>query len=95
MPKTRLETISTSVRVSLLATGPYIGTFPSSSMRLYAEKYSLMVLPLDLPIRPWPVAIVTLKNRTLSPVVERFLECTREVAKSFERPGASARTVKL
>ncbi len=83
MPKTRLETISTAVRVSLLATGPYIGTFPSSSMRLYADRFSLAMLPVALPIRPWPVAIVTLKNRTLSPVVERFLECTREVAKSF------------
>jgi hypothetical protein len=26
---------------------------------------------------------VTLKNRTLSPVVERFIEYAREVAKSF------------
>lgn len=83
MPKTRLETISNAVRVSLLATGPYIGTFPRSSMRLYADRFSLTELPVDLPIRPWPVVIVTLKNRTLSPVVERFLECTREVAKSI------------
>ena len=29
------------------------------------------------------IAIVTLKNRTLSPVVERFLICVREVAASF------------
>jgi hypothetical protein len=26
---------------------------------------------------------VTLKKRTLSPVVERFIECAREEAKSF------------
>jgi DNA-binding transcriptional LysR family regulator len=83
MPKTRLNTISTAARVSLLADGPYIATFPNSSMLLYAERFSLTVLPVALPIRPWPVAIVTLKNRTLSPVVERFLECTREVANSL------------
>jgi hypothetical protein len=29
------------------------------------------------------VVIVTLKNRTLSPVVERFIACAREVKKSF------------
>jgi hypothetical protein len=29
------------------------------------------------------VAMVTLKNRTLSPVVERFMECAHEVTKSF------------
>jgi DNA-binding transcriptional LysR family regulator len=81
MPKTRLETISAAVRVSLLAAGPYIGTLPSSSMRLYADRFSLAMLPVDLPIRPWPVALVTLKHRTLSPVVERFIECTREVTR--------------
>ncbi len=83
MPKTRLDTVSTAVRVNLLTAGPYIATFPSSSMRLFANKFSLAVLPVELPTRPWPVALITLKNRTLSPVVERFLNCTREVAKSF------------
>jgi len=29
---------------------------------------------------PWPVLIVTLKIRTLVPVAERFIECTREAA---------------
>jgi hypothetical protein len=32
---------------------------------------------VTLPVRPWPVAIVTLKNRTLSPIVERFIESAR------------------
>jgi hypothetical protein len=36
-----------------------------------------------MPMSPWPVAIVMLKNRTLSPVVERFIECAREVVKSI------------
>jgi hypothetical protein len=31
------------------------------------------------------VTIMTLKNRTLSPVVERFIECTREVAKALAK----------
>ncbi|HEY6257624.1 MAG TPA: LysR family transcriptional regulator [Xanthobacteraceae bacterium] len=89
MPKIRLETISNAVKVSLLATGPYIATFPGSAMRFYANRFSLAVLPVALPIRPWPVVIVTLKNRTLSPVIERFIECTREVARSFgARPHA-------
>jgi DNA-binding transcriptional LysR family regulator len=65
MPKTRLDTIFTAVRVSLLAAGPYIATFPSSSMRLFADRFPLIVLPVELPTRPWPVAVVTVKNRTL------------------------------
>jgi hypothetical protein len=44
---------------------------------------SLKVLPVRLPIQPWLITIATSKNRTLSPVVERFIECTREVAKAL------------
>ena len=51
-----------------LASGPDIPTGP---------------LPIDLLVRPWPAVLATLKNRTLSPVVERFIECAREVAKSI------------
>jgi hypothetical protein len=58
-------------------------------MHLFAERFSLAVLPVELPTRPWPVALATLKNRTLIPVVERFLDCTRNVAKSF---GSEARS---
>jgi DNA-binding transcriptional LysR family regulator len=89
MPKIRLETTSNAVLLSLLATG-YIGMFSSSSMRPYADRYALMALPVDLPTQPWPAVIATLKNRTLSPVVERFLACAREVAKSFDT-GRTAR----
>ena len=35
---------------------------------------------LLLPVRPWPLAIVMPKNRTLSPVVERFIDTVRKVA---------------
>jgi hypothetical protein len=43
----------------------------------------LKALPIDLPVRPWPVAIVMLKNRTLSPIVERFIACARDVTKTM------------
>ena len=36
MPKMRLETISSLVRASMLTAGPYIATFPSLFMRVYA-----------------------------------------------------------
>jgi DNA-binding transcriptional LysR family regulator len=95
MPKISLETISNAVRVSLLATGLYIGTFPRSSMHLYADRFSLAVLPVDLPIRPWPVVIAKLRNRTLSPVVERFIECARGVAKLFDAGALHSRRKSL
>jgi hypothetical protein len=58
-------------------------------MRLNADYYNIICLPLDLPIQPWPVVVVTLKHRTLSPVVERFIACAREVARAFVVNGHS------
>ena len=38
---------------------------------------------LDLPARPWPIKLLTQKNRTLTPVVERFIACAFDVAKAI------------
>jgi len=77
LPKTTLVTISMPLIVDLLANGPFITAYPRSVV-LYN---SLKVLPVDLPVRAWPVVMATLRDRTLSPVVERFIECARELAK--------------
>jgi DNA-binding transcriptional LysR family regulator len=69
--------MSVQIRADLLADGECVTMFPTS----VANHYGLKVLPLGFPVRPWPVAIITLRNRTLSPVVERFMECARDVAK--------------
>jgi hypothetical protein len=50
---------------------------------LIADHYAVTALPVDLPANPSSLRVVTLKNRTLSPVVERFLACVREVAVSL------------
>jgi DNA-binding transcriptional LysR family regulator len=85
MPNVSMNTLSVHLRTYLLATGQFITVFPRSILRLYGDRFSLKVLPIDLPVRPWLVAIVTLKNRTLSPVVERFIECAREVMMTLEK----------
>ena len=87
LPAISLKTLSVHLRANLLTSGPSITVIPRSVIRLYGDRFSLKVLPVDLPARPWRVTIVTLKYRALSPVVERFIECAREVAKSFaDRP---------
>jgi DNA-binding transcriptional LysR family regulator len=77
MPKIRLRTFSTHLRTNMVASGHFIATFPNSVASFYADRFSLKVLPVDLPARPWPVAILTLKNRTLSPVVQLFIDHIR------------------
>jgi LysR family pca operon transcriptional activator len=42
-------------------------------------------LPVDLPIPRAPIGIVTLKNRTLNPVAQLFVEYAREVAKPLAK----------
>ena len=45
----------------------------------------LKVLPVKLRLAHVPIGIVTLKNRTLSPVAQLFIEHAREVAKPLAR----------
>jgi DNA-binding transcriptional LysR family regulator len=78
-PKISFITLSVHLRNHLLADGRFVSGFPKS----IADRYAQKVLPVDLPVRGWPVVIVTLKNRTLSPVVERFIECSRGWARSL------------
>jgi DNA-binding transcriptional LysR family regulator len=83
MPKISLMTLSVHLRTNLLANGRFITVFPRSVMNLYAQRFSLKVLPVNFPARPWPVAVVTLKSRTSSPVVELFIEHLRSFSKSL------------
>jgi len=83
MPKPSMVTFSVPLRADLLAHGPFITAFPSSIMHFSAEQLSVKVLPVDLSARPWPVAIVTLKNRILSPVAQRFIDHVRAFTRSM------------
>jgi DNA-binding transcriptional LysR family regulator len=94
-PKISLMTISIQLRADMVASGRFITTFPSSFVRLHADRLALKALPVDLPVRQWPLAIVTLKNRTLSPVVGRFIEHVRDFTRPMRetrpsRPGRPA-----
>ena len=83
MPRICLKTLSVALRANLIATGQYIAAIPNLVVHSYADRFSIKILPLELPFGRWPVAIITLKNRTLTPAAERFIECARNVAKSL------------
>lgn len=91
LPKTVLLTISTHLRANLVASGHHIATFPNSTLRVYGDRFSLKVLPIDFPVQPWPAVIVTLKNRTLSPVVERFIQHVRDFTRPMRAEGPARR----
>jgi DNA-binding transcriptional LysR family regulator len=86
-PRSGVFVPSSQMTVSLVATGRYLGILPGAMLRICGKRLALKVLPVDLPIQPRlrPVGIVTLKNRTLSPVAQLFIDCAREVAKPLAR----------
>jgi len=82
-PEPMVTADSIILRARLVAGGPYLAMFTTSVLRrLIADHYAITALPVDLPANAFSAGIVTLKDRTLSPVVERFLACVREVAAS-------------
>lgn len=85
MPRVRVNTLSVHLRTNLLATGHFVTAFPRSVLRLHAERFKLKELRIDAPARTWPVTLLTLKSRTLSPVVERFISCARETVHATGR----------
>jgi DNA-binding transcriptional LysR family regulator len=86
VPKRILQTLSSHLRVNLAASGSHITTLPNSTLRVYGDRFELKALPINLLDQSWPAVIVTLKNRTLSPVVEHFIQHVRD----FTRPMRSA-----
>src|SRR5262249_34167464 len=61
---------------ALLARGSFIGLAPSSLLQ-FGSILPLKILPVNLPVPAWSVGIMTLKNRTLSPAVQLFIDCAR------------------
>lgn len=73
------------VRTSLLATGRFLTVFPVSVLTFPSRHRSLRMLPVSLSLPHTPVGVMTLKNRTPSPVAQLFIACAREIAQSPDR----------
>jgi DNA-binding transcriptional LysR family regulator len=80
-PRPTVSTDSARLTTFLLASGRFLTVFPESMIRLSANRVPFKVLAVDVPHPRSPVVIVTIKNRTLSPVARLFIECVRELAK--------------
>jgi DNA-binding transcriptional LysR family regulator len=84
-PGVTVVTDSPHMRISLLATGRFVTIFPASALRFLTRRSELKILPVELPMARRPNGIVTLKNRTLSPVAKLVIDCAREVAKPLAK----------
>ena len=82
-PKPLVKTIAIQLTVSLIASGKFVGILPTSVATLGVHQAALRVLRLKSPGPRISAEIVFLRNRTLSPAVQSFLNCTRDVVKSL------------
>ena len=78
LPHAPVTTISVHLALQLLASERLVAILSSSVLRFGGHERTLKVLPVKLPAQPRPVGAIMLKNRTLSPVVQVFLECARK-----------------
>jgi DNA-binding transcriptional LysR family regulator len=81
-PRTTVIAEPAEVRMSLLATGRFVSMFPDSVLRFPNLRTEVKVLPVKQPLGSVPIGIITLRNRTINSVAQRFIDSAREATKT-------------
>jgi DNA-binding transcriptional LysR family regulator len=80
VPHTTVVTYTDLARVALVAKGRFFTIAGKWAIGFAGGPKAIKVLPIELTKAHGSVGIVTLKNRTLTPVAQLFIDCAREVA---------------
>jgi DNA-binding transcriptional LysR family regulator len=80
-PRIQVVTPSLNLRNRLLETGRFLTVLPRFALLLPSKHPSLKALPVEFPNAPRTTTIMTLRNRTLSPLGELFIETVRVIVK--------------
>jgi DNA-binding transcriptional LysR family regulator len=83
-PQPHIISFSLPLHYHMLATRRFVTMLPLSMLRFGAH-LSLKQLPVNVRLNPYPIGIITLKNRTLGPLAQLFIDCAREVAKPLAK----------
>jgi DNA-binding transcriptional LysR family regulator len=84
-PRISVATTSSNLRGEMLETGRYLTMVPRYWVLLPRKHPSLRVLPVEFPHTRLKVAIITLKNRSLSRATELFIDSVRAITKPLAR----------
>jgi DNA-binding transcriptional LysR family regulator len=84
-PQSRVISFSIPLCHHLLATGRFLTMHPVVMAHL-GKYLPLKRVDVDFAGIPRPVGIMTLKNRTLSPLARLFIDCAREMAVPLSKP---------
>jgi DNA-binding transcriptional LysR family regulator len=85
LPRLTVSTLSTNVQNELLATGRFLTVLPGFMLRVPGRNPPLKALPVALPNAPMPIGIITLKNRTLTPPAQLYVDNVRAIAKPLAK----------
>jgi DNA-binding transcriptional LysR family regulator len=85
LPRATVITSSGVARIALVANGQFLTIAPEFALKFLGWNTAIKALPIDLPTTRGSVGIVTLKNRTLTPVAQIFIDFAREVAKPMAK----------
>lgn len=84
-PPTTIEATEFHLRMELLAAQRILTIIPGFSILLPRPRPGLVALPVKLRVPRDPVGIITLKNRSLSPAAQMFIERVREITKPLAK----------
>jgi DNA-binding transcriptional LysR family regulator len=83
-PRAHVLSFSVPLHQHLLATGRFLTTLPSS-MVVHNQHLPLKLLSVKFPAVSRPVAIVTLKKRTIKPLARLFIDCAHSLAEPLAK----------
>jgi DNA-binding transcriptional LysR family regulator len=84
-PRITVATTSSNLRGEMLATGRYLTMVPRYWVLLPRRHPTLRVLPVEFPNTRLKVAIITLKNRSLSRATDLFINSIRALTKPLAK----------
>lgn len=84
-PHVTVRANSPQLFYAMVRTGRFLTVAPASTVHLSGMRLGLKPLPIEFALRPGPIGIITLKNRTISPAAQRFIDCTRAFVSSLPK----------
>jgi len=78
-----IHTNSIQLLYSMAATGRVLSLGSALRLRLGGKQLGVKALEVDLRFLTYAIGIVTLKNRSINPAAQLFIDCAREVIKPF------------
>src|SRR5215469_2675146 len=85
-PRPTVVTHSEYLKNDFLAKGRFLTLLPGFMLKVPGWHPPLKALPVELPNTRAPIGLITLKNRTLTPLAQLFIDNIRAIARPMAQP---------